>query len=583
MVLPVNTKFSTFADGGDLQVNDIVVGLRNGINTKFLNTTVGSIYLPLAGGAMTGAINMQGNFINNLLDPVLPQDAATRAFVLANTGSYLPINGGTMGGNINMAGFKVTGGATPTAPSDYATKLYVDSGSFLPLLGGTMLGQIDMGNQKIINLGNPTSAQDAVTVAYLSTSLGSYLLKSGGTMTGAINMGGYGITSLLDPVNPQDAATKNYVDTFAAGLNVQQSCRLATTGALTANYNNGASGIGATLTNSGALAALTVDSVAVNTNDRILVRDQATTYEQGIYVVTNAGSGAVNWVLTRATDYDQPSEIQKGDLVIINEGTQYAGSSFVETVNVSAVGTDPILWSQFTYSATSVLLKAMNLSDVANTTTAFNNISPVTTKGDIIVRDSTNNIRLGVGADGTLLQANSATASGLQYTTATYPTSTVINQILYSSSTNIVAGLATANGSVLVTDNTGLPSMLANPSADNRVLLSGNLAIPAWSTASYPPTTTINRILYSSANNTINEIVTANSATLYTNSSGVPAFTASMTNGQILIGSTGGSPTLANLTAGTGVTITNGAGSITINASASGTTDMSSIFLLMGC
>lgn len=86
----------------------------------------------------------------------------------------------------------------------------------------------------------------------------------------------------------------------------------------------------------------------------------------------------------------------------------------------------------------------------------------------------------------------------------------------------------------------------------------------AFSTATYPATTTANQLLYSSATNTVGGLATANSATLVTNASGVPAMTASLTNGQIVIGSTGATPTPAALTAGAGITITNGAGSITV-------------------
>ena len=80
--------------------------------------------------------------------------------------------------------------------------------------------------------------------------------------------------------------------------------------------------------------------------------------------------------------------------------------------------------------------------------------------------------------------------------------------------------------------------------------------------------TTTNQLLYSSATNTIAGLATANSGTLITSSLGVPGFTASLTNGQVLIGSTGATPTPAALTAGAGISITNAAGSITIDNTA---------------
>lgn len=132
------------------------------------------------------------------------------------------------------------------------------------------------------------------------------------------------------------------------------------------------------------------------------------------------------------------------------------------------------------------------------------------------------------------------------------------------------ASLTASNGGIFYSTATA-GAILAGTATANQVLLSGATAAPAWSTATYPATTTINQLLYSSAANVIGGLATANSAALVTTSAGVPTFSSTMTNGQVIIGSTGATPTAATLTAGTGVTITNGAGSITINASGTGT------------
>jgi hypothetical protein len=104
----------------------------------------------------------------------------------------------------------------------------------------------------------------------------------------------------------------------------------------------------------------------------------------------------------------------------------------------------------------------------------------------------------------------------------------------------------------------------------NGTLAQSNGSIYTFTTATYPSTTTANRLLYSSATNTVTDLATANSATLVTDTSGVPSWTSSMTNGQVLIGSTGATPVPATLTAGPGVSISNGAGSITISGTGSG-------------
>lgn len=170
-----------------------------------------------------------------------------------------------------------------------------------------------------------------------------------------------------DPVALLGAATKQYVDATATGLSVKAAVVAASTVALTTVYANGAAGVGATLTNAGAMAAFTLDCVALALNDRVLIKNQASTFENGIYTVTTVGSGAVNWVLTRATDYDQaPAEIDPGNLVIVNSGTTQAVTSWMQTATVAVIGTDPILFSQFTASPSTFATTALsNLAAVA--------------------------------------------------------------------------------------------------------------------------------------------------------------------------------------------------------------------------
>lgn len=129
--------------------------------------------------------------------------------------------------------------------------------------------------------------------------------------------------------------------------------------------------------------------------------------------------------------------------------------------------------------------------------------------------------------------------------------------------------LTASNGGVLWSDASKL-NILSGTATANHVLLSGSSATPAWSTATYPATTTVSQILYSSSANVIAGLSTANSAVLVTGSTGVPVMSSTMTNGQLIIGSTGATPTVANLTPSTGISITNGSGSITIAATGGG-------------
>lgn len=120
---------------------------------------------------------------------------------------------------------------------------------------------------------------------------------------------------------------------------IQMPCYGATTGNLVSIYNNGSSGVGATLINNGTLAAFTIDGLSPTLGARILVKNQTPlSNTNGIYTLTTIGDGSTEWVLTRAIDYDTPSEIQKGDFVLITNGTVNANTKWIQTANIISVG-----------------------------------------------------------------------------------------------------------------------------------------------------------------------------------------------------------------------------------------------------
>lgn len=181
--------------------------------------------------------------------------------------------------------------------------------------------------------------------------------KAGDTMTGYLVLN-------ADPVTALEAATKQYADAIAAGFTVKEACVCATTANL--NAVQAGAGAGATLTNAGVMAAFSSDGVSPSVNDRVLVKDQTLTQHNGIYNLTTVGSGAVNWVLTRATDYDDAAEIQPGTLIPVTSGNLYAQSSWIETATVVTVDTDPIIFAQFTASPNTFAVTGLtNLAGVA--------------------------------------------------------------------------------------------------------------------------------------------------------------------------------------------------------------------------
>jgi hypothetical protein len=176
---------------------------------------------------------------------------------------------------------------------------------------------------------------------------------TGDVTTGPALMNGFtGTTQSSGDSSTKIATTafvQNVVGAITAGLDSRPSCRVATTAALTATYSNGSSGVGATLTNSGTKSAISIDGVALSTNDRVLVKNQATAAQNGIYTVTTVGSGSVNWVLTRATDFNTASGtgVVEGAFTIIEEGTSNVGSLWIETgAGPFTIGTTAITFTQ---------------------------------------------------------------------------------------------------------------------------------------------------------------------------------------------------------------------------------------------
>ena len=170
------------------------------------------------------------------------------------------------------------------------------------------------------------------------------------TGTGSVDVANKRITSVAEPTQAQDAATKAYVDSLANGLDVKQSVRAASTSALTATYSNGSSGVGATLTNAGTQAALTLDSIALSVGNRVLIKDQSAEEQNGVYTVTTVGTISTNWVLTRATDFDNSpgTEVGPGVFFFVEEGTTQQDNGYViSTEGAITIGTDSIMFSQF--------------------------------------------------------------------------------------------------------------------------------------------------------------------------------------------------------------------------------------------
>lgn len=172
-------------------------------------------------------------------------------------------------------------------------------------------------------------------------------------------------TVVNNTLYPTVQAAKDYTDTVAQGLTTKPSARLATTTTLPANtYSNGSSGVGATLTAT-SNGILTIDSGNVVLNDYILVKDQASQLQNGLYKCTTAGTAGVPYVLTRAVEMNTTLEFS-GSYVFVFDGVINENAGFVCTNNTPpTVGTTAIVFVQF--SGAGQVIAGNGLSKSANT------------------------------------------------------------------------------------------------------------------------------------------------------------------------------------------------------------------------
>lgn len=287
-------------------------------------------------------------------------------------------------------------------------------------------------------------------------------------------------TTLAD-IYPTVQAGVTYKVTLAQLLeqsSTNQAVRLASTAALTATYANGTAGVGATLTNAGALAALTIDGVAVAASDRILIKNQASAFQNGVYTVTTVGDGATAWVLTRATDYDEAGDIDQGDSFTVGAGTVNAKTQWLQVdAGPFTMGTTAINFESNVVAGTGITKTNNTVAltvPVAMANGGTNKVM-VASNGAIVYSDADSLELSAVGSSGTLFQSSGAGAPA--WTTSTYPATNAINTLLYASAANTMAALAATNRAVLGSSATGVPNWLAL--TDGQIVIGSTAGAPA--------------------------------------------------------------------------------------------------------
>jgi hypothetical protein len=190
---------------------------------------------------------------------------------------------------------------------------------------------------------------DSTWITNFDTQVRTSRLDQFAVPTAPVNFNSQRLTGVADPSTAQDAATKAYVDSVAQGLNVHPSVRVATT----ANINIAAPGAA-------------IDGVTLAAGNRVLVKNQSTPAENGVYVFATSGSA-----MTRATDMDQGAEFPSSFL-FTEEGAINQDTGWVCTTNAPVtVGTTAIVFAQFSGAGSFVdgngLVRTGNQLDVVGT------------------------------------------------------------------------------------------------------------------------------------------------------------------------------------------------------------------------
>jgi hypothetical protein len=310
------------------------------------------------------------------------------------------------------------------------------------------------------------------------TNAGSITLHQGADGNIVLTPNGQGVVKVpsgyLDrtQLDSNSLVTKAYVDAVQQGLHVHESVKVATTtqltnliGSSTVTYSNGTDGVGATLTLGAAITQ--IDGYNLINGDRILVKDELNYAHNGIYIRTNST------LLTRATDFDSGIEVASGDFLFVQEGTVNGNNGFVQTEVCNTLGTDDILFTQFSGAGQIIagdgLLKTGNELDVVvdNTTIEINT-------DELRVKDA--------GITASKLATNAVETSKI--TDSAVTNAKLANSVIYFTDESSTQGSVSLGGNIEFLAGEGIDTTVIG----NTVRISGELATSSNAGVAFFPT-----------------------------------------------------------------------------------------------
>ena len=547
-------------------------GVVTGVTTTSPTANVSSISFGSTGltpaSATTGAVSVAGTLVVS--------NGGTGATTL--TGYVKGSGASAFTASATIPGSDIVGNISGNASSVTGTVNVVNGGTGTNTLTGYVKGSgtsaltasAYIPSTDITGLGS-MSTQNANLVTIIggfidNTKVGFYTPSTGDFTSVSMASG----TISATPSSGNDIVNKTYVDSIASGINFHAACNYATTAALgTYTYNNGASGVGATITKTAPFSTLAIDGHTFVTADiglRVLVKNEPSAgglnAYNGVYTVTAVGSALAAWQLTRATDYDTSgsgiNEIDQGDFLLVLSGTQNTNTSWVQQTGLPiTVGTTGLTFVQFgaplVYSAGTGLTESpsytFNIANTGVTAGSYGSASAVSTFAVNAQGQLTSSSTTPIAINGN--QITSGTV-GSAYITGSYTGITGVGT-LTAGTWNATAVGAAYGGTGIATYSVGdIVYASAATTLSKLALGTANYVLTAGASApQYVAQSTLSVGSATTATTATNIAGGVASQLHYQSAAGTTAFIANGTAGQVLTSAGASVPTWSGIDGGT--------------------------------